>query len=58
MPNKLHGRATTTPAIRKIIQESKETIATLSQRYGVTPKTIIKWKHRNHVNDLRPGPVS
>ncbi|MEM7362192.1 MAG: hypothetical protein AAF335_04240 [Bacteroidota bacterium] len=34
MPTKLHGRATTTPAIRKAIQENKkDTHIALAKRY-------------------------
>ena len=58
MANKLHGRATTTPAIRKIIQESKDTIAVLAERYHINPKTVIKWKHRKSVQDKKSGPPS
>ena len=58
MATKLHGRATTTPAIRKIIQESKDTIAVLAERYHINPKTVIKWKHRKSVQDKKCGPPS
>ena len=58
MANKLHGRATTTPAIRKRIQESKDTIAVLAERYHINPKTVIKWKHRKSVQDKKCGPPS
>ena len=56
MSNKLHGRATTTPLIRKSIQESNDTILVLAARYGINFKTVLKWKHRTDVNDQRPGP--
>ena len=58
MSNKIHGRATTTPAIRKIIQESNDTIAVLAERYNINPKTVIKWKHRKSVQDKKCGPPS
>ena len=58
MPKQLHGRATTTPTIRKQIQESKKTILELAKHYGINPKTVAKWKKRDHVHDLRPGPPS
>ena len=58
MANTLHGKATTTPAIRKIIQESKDTIAVLAERYHINPKTVIKWKHRKSVQDKKCGPPS
>ena len=52
----LHGRATTTPYIRKLIQESKDSIAALAKRYGVNPKTVAKWRKRKHTQDLPTGP--
>ena len=58
MANKLHGSTTTTPAIRKIIQESKDTIAVLAERYHINPNTVIKWKHRKSVQDKKCGPPS
>ncbi len=58
MANKLHGRATTTPAIRKKIQESNDTIAVLAERYHINPKTVIKWKNRKSVQDKKCGPPS
>ena len=56
MSTKLHGRATTTPVIRKEIQESKETIAKLAKRYNINPKTVIKWKNRTTTKDQKCGP--
>ena len=55
---KLHGRATTTPLIRKAIQESNDTIATLAARYNINPKTVIKWKNRSTTEDKKCGPES
>jgi hypothetical protein len=52
----LHGSATTTEAIRRAIQNSKESLRTLSKRYGINQKTVAKWKHRTSTADLRPGP--
>ncbi|MVA64266.1 IS481 family transposase, partial [Agrobacterium vitis] len=40
----LHGRATTTEAIRRAIQNSQESLRALSKRYGINPKTVAKWK--------------
>lgn len=56
MSRKIHGRATTTPVIRKEIQESKETIAKLAKRYNINPKTVIKWKNRTTTKDQKAGP--
>jgi len=52
----LHGRARTTPAVRREIQTSQESLAKLAKRYGVNPKTIHKWKRRDTVDDRPMGP--
>ncbi|TPK66840.1 IS481 family transposase [Mesorhizobium sp. B2-4-15] len=52
----LHGRATTTEAIRRAIQNSQESLRKLSKRYGIDPKTVAKWKGRTSVADLPTGP--
>jgi transposase InsO family protein len=51
----LHKRATTTHAIRAAIQQSQESIRTLAERYHVNPKTILKWKKRDTVQDAKMG---
>ena len=52
----LHGSATTTEAIRRAIQNSKESLRVLSKRYGINQKTVAKWKKRTSVSDLPTGP--
>lgn len=52
----LHKRAMTTHAIRAEIQRSTESVATLSRRYGINPKTVRKWRSRQTVEDTRMGP--
>jgi transposase-like protein len=52
----LHGSATTTAAIRRAIQHSKESLRALAKRHGVNQKTIAKWKKRSLTADLRTGP--
>ena len=52
----MHGSATTTPEIRQAIQTSGLSIRALAARYGVNPKTIVKWKTRFTVKDLPMGP--
>jgi transposase InsO family protein len=52
----LHGCATTTEAIRRAIQNSKESLRALSGRYGINQKTVAKWKRRAFVSDLPTGP--
>ena len=52
----LHGSATTTEAIRRAIQNGKESLRALSRRYGINQKTVAKWKKRTSVADLPTGP--
>jgi transposase-like protein len=52
----LHGRATTTEAVRRAIQSSQASLRTLAQQYNINPKTVAKWKQRNHVHDAAMGP--
>lgn len=53
----LHGSAKTTAAVRRAIQDSQESLRTLSKRYGINPKTVAKWKKRESVEDRRTGPT-
>lgn len=52
----LHGSAKTTHAVRAAIQRSQASISELSQRYGINPKTVRKWKQRDTVEDAPMGP--
>ncbi len=52
----LHGCATTTHAIRAAIQRSKTSIQALSERYGINPKTVAKWRKRTTPEDRPMGP--
>ena len=52
----LHGRARTTEATRKIIQNSKESLAKLAKRFGINIKTVAKWKKRSYTHDTQMGP--
>ena len=52
----LHGCATTTEAVRRAIQNSQESLRTLSARYGINQKTVAKWRKRTSVADLPTGP--
>ena len=52
----LHGRATTTAAVRRAIQHSQESLRVLAARYGINQKTVAKWKKRTSVADLPTGP--
>ena len=51
----LHARAKTTHATRKEIQLSEKSIRVLAREHNVNPKTIVKWKSRNSVNDNKFG---
>jgi DNA-binding transcriptional MerR regulator len=51
MEIRLHKNARTTPALRKMIQESGESVSALSKRFGVTADTIYRWKKRGTVED-------
>ena len=52
----LHGSAKTTHAIRAAIQRSQASVKELSERYGLNPKTVMKWKKRDFVDDAPMGP--
>ena len=51
----LHGSATTTHAIRAAIQRSKASLQALSERYGINPKTVAKWRRRTSLEYLTDG---
>ncbi len=52
----LHGCAKTTEAVRRAIQDSQESLKTLSKKYGINPKTVAKWKQRQTAQDAAMGP--
>ena len=52
----LHGSATTTHAVRALIQRSKATNAALSRELGIHVKTVAKWRKRDSVQDAAMGP--
>lgn len=52
----LHGGARTTPAVRREIQNSKESIRQLADRYHLNPKTVAKWKKCSFTTDVPMGP--
>ena len=57
MGSLLHANATTTPRIRKEIQESKESAPKLAKRLGINVKTVLKWRKAKNTNDKRSGPI-
>ena len=51
-----HGSARTTHALRGELQRSQASVASLAKRYGINEKTVLKWRHRQSVEDLPMGP--
>ena len=56
MGQPLHGSARTTAAVRRAIQHSQESLATLSRRDDLNCKAVAKWKKRTQVHDAPMGP--
>jgi len=52
----LHGSARTTPRIRAELQASQESGRALAARYGLNPKTVLKWRKRTTTSDAPTGP--
>ena len=52
----LHGSARTTPAVRRLIQQSPESLQSLAARHGINPKTVAKWRSRTTTADAPMGP--
>lgn len=52
----LHGSAKATHAIRGELQRSQASFACLAKRYGINEKTVLKWHHRQSVEDMPMGP--
>ena len=53
MEQLLYKSTVTTPAIRKAIQESNESISRLVKRYGIGRSTVVKWKNRSDTEDRK-----
>ena len=51
-----HGCARTTPATRRLIQQSTESLQTLATRFGIDPKTVAKWRGRTTTEESARGP--
>jgi transposase-like protein len=49
----LHKRAKTTEAVRREIQNSKESLKKLAKKYSITPNTVAKWRKRDYVHDSK-----
>lgn len=52
----LHSSAKTTHVIRVEVQRSQASVVSLAKRYGINEKTVLKWRHRQSVEDLSMGP--
>ncbi len=52
----LHVSATTTHAVRALIQRSQASNAALSRELGINVKTVNKWRKRDRVEDTKMGP--
>ena len=53
---RLHKNATTTPAVRKFIQESDLSERKLAKMLGITRSTVRRWKKRKSVEDRSHRP--
>lgn len=53
---KLHSQTTTTPKVCAAIQASDEPDWVLAKRHCTTKQTVLKWRKRDHVNDLSHTP--
>ena len=51
-----HGCATTTPATRRFIQQSTESLQKLAKRFGINEKTVAKWRKRTTTEEAVRGP--
>ena len=51
-----HGCARTTPATRRLIQQSAESLQKLAARFGIDPKTVAKWRSRTSTEEAVRGP--
>lgn len=56
MGQALHGSARTTPAVRRLSQQSPESLQSLATRHGVNPKTVAKWRKRATTAGAPMGP--
>jgi len=53
---RLHSQATTTPKIRAAIQASADPAWMVRERYGISEQTVLKWRHRDSVEDRSHTP--
>jgi transposase InsO family protein len=53
---RLHSQATTTPKIRAAIQTCDDPAWMVSERYGISEQTVLKWRRRDSVEDRSHTP--
>jgi hypothetical protein len=53
---RLHSQATTTPKIRAAIQACDDPAWRVSERYGISGQSVLKWRHRDSVQDRSHTP--
>jgi transposase-like protein len=53
---RLHSQATTTPKIRAAIKASADPAWMVGERFGISEQTVLKWRHRDSVEDRSHTP--
>lgn len=56
MEIKLHANATTTPRVRRYLQESDKSDRELARELGISVTTVRRWRKRQQVSDLHTTP--
>lgn len=56
MEIKLHANATTTPRIRRYLQQSNKSDRELAKELGISVTTVRRWRHREQINDRQTTP--
>ena len=56
MEIKLHANATTTPRIRRYLQQSDKSDRELALELGISVTTVRRWRHREQVSDNHTTP--
>ncbi|SFN41597.1 hypothetical protein SAMN05216516_10743 [Izhakiella capsodis] len=58
MEIKLHANATTTPRIRKYIQQSDKSDRQLAKELSISVATVRRWRYRENVADRNTAPLA
>ena len=58
MEIKLHANATTTPRVRRYLQESDKSDRELAKELGISVTTVRRWRHRQQTSDRQTTPHS